>query len=338
MRGSYSRSRSGTTWRAPGSLAQVVGEVFDESRVFRIDHYVGKEAVQNILVFRFANSMSERGAARRSIRFRSPSLSRTASPSARRYYEEAGALRDMVQNHLLQVLAFVAMEPPDSLAPEHVRDRKAELLEAVRPFSADELVRGQYVAGVVEGQEVAGYRDEERVSPASTVETFVAVRAWVDNPRWKGVPFLLRTGKRLPRRTTEVTIVLRESERRLFDDAGIARLPAHHLALRIQPDEGISMVFRAKEPGPGMALDAVPMDFSYGASFRSRPAEAYERLLHDAMASDQTLFLREDGVERSWEIVAPVLDSHDTVHPYAAGTWGPSGADDLIAPRIWHAS
>jgi glucose-6-phosphate 1-dehydrogenase len=164
------------------------------------------------------------------------------------------------------------------------------------------------------------------------------VRACVDNPRWKGVPFVLRTGKRLPRRTTEVTIVLRESERRLFDDAGIARLPAHHLALRIQPDEGISMVFRAKEPGPGMALDVVPMDFSYGASFRSRPAEAYERLLHDAMASDQTLFLREDGVERSWEIVAPVLDTHDSVHPYAAGTWGPSAADDLIAPRVWRAS
>jgi glucose-6-phosphate 1-dehydrogenase len=164
------------------------------------------------------------------------------------------------------------------------------------------------------------------------------VRGWVDNPHWKGVPFLLRTGKRLPRRTTEVTIVLRESERRLFDDAGIARLPAHHLALRIQPDEGISMVFRAKEPGPGMALDVVPMDFSYGASFRSRAAEAYERLLHDAIASDQTLFVREDGVERSWEVVAPVLDTHDSVHPYAAGTWGPSAADDLIAPRVWRAS
>jgi glucose-6-phosphate 1-dehydrogenase len=146
---------------------------------------------------------------------------------------------------------------------------------------------------------------------------------------------LLRTGKRLPRRTTEVAIVLRESGLQLFDGTGIRRLPAHHLALRIQPDEGISMVFRAKEPGPGMALDAVPMDFSYGASFRTRPAEAYERLLHDAMASDQTLFLREDGVERSWEIVAPVLDTSGAVHPYAAGTWGPTAADDLIAPRAW---
>jgi glucose-6-phosphate 1-dehydrogenase len=320
-------------------LAQVVREVFDESRVFRIDHYVGKEAVQNILVFRFANSMVERAWCGEAVDNVQITVAESDGIAGRgRYYEEAGALRDMVQNHLLQVLAFVAMEPPDSLAPEDVRDRKAELLEAVRPFSADELVRGQYVAGVVGGQEVPGYRDEERVAPESTVETFVALRAWVDNARWKGVPFLLRTGKRLPRRTTEVTIVLRESERRLFDQAGIARLPAHHLALRIQPDEGISMVFRAKEPGPGMALDAVPMDFSYGASFRSRPAEAYERLLHDAMASDQTLFLREDGVERSWEIVAPVLDNQDSVHPYAAGTWGPSAADDLIAPRAWRAS
>ena len=241
----------------------------------------------------------------------------------------------MVQNHLLQVLAFVAMESPASLAPEDVRDRKAELLAAVRPFSADELVRGQYTAGVVEGDEVAGYRDEEHVVPGSTVETFVALRAWIDNERWEGVPFLLRAGKRLPHRATEVAIILREADRGLFERSGIARLPAHHLALRIQPDEGISLVFRAKEPGPGMALDSVPMDFSYGSSFRTRPTEAYERLLHDAMAGDQTLFLREDAVERSWEIVAPVLDAPGTVHPYAAGTWGPSAADELIAPRAW---
>jgi glucose-6-phosphate 1-dehydrogenase len=317
-------------------LAQVIGEVIDESRVFRIDHYVGKEAVQNILVFRFANSMVERAWCGEAVDHVQITVAESDGIGGRgRYYEEAGALRDMVQNHLLQMLAFVGMEPPDSLAPEDIRDRKAELLEVVRPFSADELVKGQYSAGVVEGREVPGYRQEELVSPTSTVETFVAVRAWVDNPRWKGVPFLLRTGKRLPRRTTEVMIVLRDSKRRLFDVAGIERLPAHHLALRIQPNEGISMVFRAKEPGPGMALDAVPMDFSYGGSFRTRSAEAYERLLHDAMASDQTLFLREDAVERSWEIVAPVLDTPGPVHPYAAGTWGPPAADELIAPRAW---
>jgi glucose-6-phosphate 1-dehydrogenase len=317
-------------------LRRIVGEVFDEPQVFRIDHYVGKEAVQNILVFRFANSMVERAWCGEAVDHVQITVAESAGIEGRgRYYEEAGALRDMVQNHLLQVLAFVAMEPPDSLAPEDVRDRKTEVLEAVRPFSADELVRGQYAAGVVEGHEVLGYRDEERVAPQSPVETFVALRAWIDNARWNGVPFFLRTGKRLPHRATEVAIVLRDSERRLFEGAGIARLPAHHLALRIQPDEGISLVFRAKEPGPGMTLDAVPMDFTYGGSFRTRSTEAYERLLHDAMAGDQTLFLREDAVERSWEIVAPVLDASGTVHPYAAGTWGPGAADELIAPRAW---
>jgi glucose-6-phosphate 1-dehydrogenase len=317
-------------------LGRIVREVFDEPQVFRIDHYLGKEAVQNILVFRFANSMVERAWCAEAVDHVQITVAESAGIDRRgRYYEEAGALRDMVQNHLLQVLSFVAMEPPDSLAPEDVRDRKAEVLEAVRVFSADDLVRGQYAAGVVEGHEVPGYRGEERVAPESSVETFVALRAWVDNPRWRDVPFLLRTGKRLPHRATEVVIVLRESERRLFEGAGIARLPAHHLALRIQPDEGISLVFRAKEPGPGMVLDAVPMDFAYGSSFRTRTTEAYERLLHDAMAGDQTLFLREDAVERSWEIVAPVLESSGTVHPYAAGTWGPSAADELIAPRAW---
>ena len=317
-------------------LDRIARKVFNEPQVFRIDHYLGKEAVQNILVFRFANAIVERAWSCDVVDHVQITVAESAGIGQRgRYYEEAGALRDMVQNHLLQVLAFVAMEPPDSLAPEDVRDRKAELLAAVRPFSADELVRGQYAAGVVEGLEVPAYRDEDRVAPGSTVETFVALRAWIDNARWKDVPFFLRTGKRLPRRATEVAIVLRESQRRLFEDAGIARLPAHHLALRIQPDEGISLVFRAKEPGPGTALDAVPMDFSYASSFRTRSAEAYERLLHDAMAGDQTLFLREDAVERSWQIAAPVLDTSGTVHPYAAGTWGPSAADELIAPRAW---
>jgi glucose-6-phosphate 1-dehydrogenase len=317
-------------------LDAITGQVFDETQVFRIDHYLGKEAVQNILVFRFANSMVERAWCGEAVDHVQITVAESVGIGQRgRYYEHSGALRDMVQNHLLQVLAFVAMEPPDSLVPEDVRDRKGELLDAVRPFSEDDLVRGQYAAGVVEGHEVVAYRDEELVAPESEVETFVAVRAWIDNARWEGVPFFLRTGKCLPRRTTEVVIVLRESERGLFEDAGIARLPAHHLALRIQPEEGISLVFRAKEPGPGMALDAVPMDFSYGGSFRTQSAEAYERLLHDAMAGDQTLFLREDAVERSWEIVAPVLGRRGAVHPYAAGTWGPAAADELIAPRAW---
>jgi glucose-6-phosphate 1-dehydrogenase len=320
-------------------LGRIVGDVFDESQVFRIDHYLGREAVQNILVFRFANSMVERAWCCEAVDHVQITVAESVGVERRgRYYEEAGALRDMVQNHLLQVLAFVAMEPPDSLAAEDVRDRKTELLEAVRPFSAAELVRGQYAAGVVEGQEVPGYHEEELVAPDSPVETFVAQRVWIDNPRWKNVPFFLRTGKRLPHRRTEVAIVLREPERRLFEGSAIAGLPAHHLALRVQPDEGISLVFRAKEPGPGMALDAVPMDFSYGDSFRTRSAQPYERLLHEAMAGDQTLFLRQDAVERSWQIVTPVLDgASGPVHPYASGTWGPSAADELITPRAWRA-
>jgi glucose-6-phosphate 1-dehydrogenase len=308
-------------------LRRTVRAVFHEAQIFRIDHYVGKEAVQNILVFRFANSMVDRAWSGEAIDHVEITVAESGGIDQRgRYYEEAGALRDMVQNHLLQVLAFVAMEAPTSLAPEAVRDRKAEVLEAVRPLSPDELVRGQYVAGVVDGHEVAGYREEEHVAADSTVETFVALRAWIDNPRWQGIPFLLRAGKRLPRRTTEVAIVFREAAHRLFDDVTDGRVAPHHLTLRIQPEEGISMVFRAKEPGPGIVLDAVPMDFSYGGSFRTRSSEPYERLLHDAMADDQTLFLREDAVERSWEIVAPVLDSPAAVHPYAAGTWGPEAA------------
>ena len=317
-------------------LDRIASEVFDERQVFRIDHYLGKEAVQNILVFRFANSMVDRAWSREVVDHVQITVAESDGIEQRgRYSEESGALRDMVPNHLLQILAFVAMEPPDSLVPENVRDRKTELLRAVRPPSVDDVVRGQYTAGVVEGREVPGYRDEERVAPESSVETYVALRVRIDNERWNGVPFFLRTGKRLPRRTTEVAIVLREPERRLFEGAGIERLPAHHLALRVQPDEGISLVFRAKEPGPGMALDAVPMDFSYARSFRTESAEAYERLLHDAMAGDQTLFLREDAVERSWEVVAPLLDASGAVHSYAAGTWGPTAAADLIAPHAW---
>jgi glucose-6-phosphate 1-dehydrogenase len=317
-------------------LDRVVRDVFAESQVFRIDHYLGKEAVQNILVFRFANSMVEGAWCRDVVDHVQITVAESGGIEGRgRYYEEAGALRDMVQNHLLQVLSFVAMEPPASLAADDIRDGKAAVLDAMRPFAADDLVRGQYAAGVVEGRAVPGYREEERVAPDSPVDTFIAARAWIDNERWHGVPFLLRAGKRLPRRTTEVAIALREPARRLFDGSDIARLPDHHLALRIQPNEGISLVFRAKEPGLGMALDAVPMDFAYGDSFRTRPTEAYERLLHDAMAGDQTLFLREDAIERSWEIVAPVLDVPGSVRPYPAGTWGPSAADDLIAPRAW---
>ena len=319
-------------------LGRVVGEVFDEPQVFRIDHYVGKEAVQNILVFRFANSMVERAWCGEAVDHVEITVAESAGIERRgRYYEQAGALRDMVQNHLLQVLAFVAMEPPASLAPEDVRDRKAELLEAVRPFSEDELVRGQYVAGVVEGREVPGYREEQLVARDSAVETFVAVRAWIDNARWQGVPFYLRTGKRLPRRAD------RGRDRAARAGAhGCSRTSAsracRHTTWRCasSPTRASRSSSGPRSPVPGWRSRPCRWTSPTAGSFRTRSSGAYERLLHDAMASDQTLFLREDAVERSWEIVAPVLDRPGTVDPYAAGTWGPQAADALIAPRRWH--
>jgi glucose-6-phosphate 1-dehydrogenase len=318
-------------------LNRTVHRVFDESQVFRIDHYLGKETVQNLLVFRFANSMFERVWNRDAIDHVQITVAESVGVEGRgSYYEEAGATKDMMQNHLLQVLSFVAMEPPRSLEPDAIRDEKVKLLRALRPLDPAEVVRGQYVGGEVEGRSVPGYRDEKGVDPRSSVETFGAARAWIDNWRWGGVPFYLRTGKRLPRRATEVLISFREAPGYLFEGMGLPRLAANHLHIAIQPDEGMSFAFHAKEPGPGFLPQIVRMQFSYGESFKKAPAEAYERLVHDAMAGDHTLFTREDGIERSWEIVAPLLGSKAAPVPYRAGTWGPAEADRLIAPRTWH--
>jgi glucose-6-phosphate 1-dehydrogenase len=317
-------------------LQSVVGDVFAERDIFRIDHYLGKETVQNILVFRFANPMLSRIWNREAIDHMQITVAESLGIEGRgRYYENAGALRDMVQNHLLQVVTFLAMEPPAALTPEGVRDAKAQLLAAMRPLDPSEVVYGQYTWGVVDGREAAGYRDEAHVARDSRVETFVAARAWIDNDRWSGVPFLVRTGKRLPRRATEVTVGLRDgAESSLFAPL-LAGQPADQITIRLQPDEGITVAFRAKEPGPAMAVRSVPMHFSYGAAFETAAAEAYERLLGDAVHGDQTLFLREDAVERAWEIVAPVLDLAHSCHPYPAGTWGPEAAEELIAPGAW---
>jgi glucose-6-phosphate 1-dehydrogenase len=252
------------------------------------------------------------------------------------FYEEAGALRDIVQNHMLQVLSFLAMEPPRSFEAEAIRDEKVKLLRALLAFEPSDIVRGQYGAGSVEGQPVPGYRAEEEVAPGSTVETFLAIRARIENWRWAGVPFFLRTGKRLPRRTTEVTIAFRDTPSYLFEGLGLPVPPPDHLTLRIQPDEGISFAFQAKEPGPRLAPRTVRMDFAYDSSFEAAPAEAYERLIHDAASGDHTLFPREDGVERAWEVVAPVLEAPPAVELYEAGSWGPAAAAELIAPRRWH--
>jgi glucose-6-phosphate 1-dehydrogenase len=318
-------------------LNKVLGSVFDESQIFRIDHFLGKETVQNILVFRFANSLFERVWNRDAIDHLQITVSESLGMEGRgSYYEESGAIRDMLQNHLLQILSFLAMEPPRSFEAEAIRDEVVKVLRTLEPFQPADCVRGQYVRGTIEGERVPGYLEEEGVAPDSETETFVAVRTCIDNWRWADVPIYLRTAKRLARRATQVVVALREAPSYLFDDVGIPRLPANHLHLRIQPDEGISLAFQAKEPGTGLSMKTVRMEFAYGGSFQSQPAEAYERLLNDAMEGDHMLFIREDAVERSWEVVAPLLGASGPLHFYRAGTMGPTEADELIAPRAWH--
>ncbi|MCA1830274.1 MAG: glucose-6-phosphate dehydrogenase, partial [Actinobacteria bacterium] len=238
-----------------------------------------------------------------------------------------------IQNHVLQVLAFLAMEPPRSLEPRSIHDEKVKLLEAVRPFDTKTTVRGQYERGTVDGERVMGYTSEDDVPTDSNTETFAAVQLSIDNWRWSGVPFFVRTGKRLADRATEITIEFRAAPGYLFD---VSPVP-NHLSIRIQPQEGASFAFQAKQPGPGFIPKTVNMDFGYEEFFgESASIDAYERLLHDAMCGDNTLFTRSDAVERAWEIVEPILHRTENVYGYASGTWGPRAADELIAPRHWH--
>jgi len=308
-------------------LTERLQAVFDERRIFRIDHYLGKETVQNIVVLRFANSTFERLWNRDVIDHVQLTVAETVGVGGRGdYYEGAGATRDLLQNHILQMLAFLTMEPPRSLEPEALRDEKVKVLRTMRPIDPDETVRGQY----------ASYRDEPDVDPASETETYVAARLHIDNWRWEGVPFYVRHGKRLARRATEIDVGFRGAPDYLFGELGLSTLPADHLSIQIQPDEGISLAFQAKRPGPGYELQTVRMDFDYDRSFMHEPAEAYERLLHDAMDGDHTLFTRADGVERAWEVVTPMLERPGPLCTYEPGTWGPVEADELIAPRRWH--
>jgi len=317
-------------------LTAVIDEVFDESRIFRMDHYLGKETVQNILVFRFANSLFERAWSREAIDHIQITVAESIGVETRgSYYEESGAIRDILQNHLLQVLSFLAMEPPRSLEPDAIRDETTKLLSAVRPLDPREMVRGQYSAGVIDGERVPGYREEQDVAPDSEVETSVAVRAWIDNWRWSDVPIFMRTGKRLAHHATEIAVVFQRPPGYLFEGVGLPPPPSDHLVIRIAPTEGISFDFQAKKDGPGFEPEPERMNFSDGDP-ASTP-DAYERLLHDAMIGDQTLFTRRDGVERAWELVEPILAEPGPVHLYPAGSWGPKEADELIAPREWHA-
>ena len=319
------------------ALSETIHGVFDESQVFRIDHYLGKETVQNILVFRFGNAVFERVWNRDSIDHVQFTVAESIGIEGRgAFYEETGALRDILQNHVFQVLSLLTMEAPGSLKPEAVRDEKAKLFQAMRPLTSADIVRGQYGASLLAGEKVAGYRQEPGVAARSHTETFAALKLQIDNWRWSGVPFYLRTGKRLPKRITLVTIVFREAPVHLFAGTGIDALKPNMLNISIQPDEEITFEFIAKVPGQEMRVEPVEMEFSYDEAFSVQPAEAYERLIHDAMDGDHTLFARSDSVDRAWEVVKPILDHLPPVEPYQAGTWGPKGADVLIAPRLWH--
>jgi glucose-6-phosphate 1-dehydrogenase len=319
-----------------------------EQQVFRIDHYLGKETVQNILMFRFSNSIFERLWNRESVDHVQITVSEKAGVGGRgSYYEEAGALRDMVQNHLLQVLALVTMEPPVSLEAESIRDEKVKLLKSIRPLTGDDVarqvVRGQYFAGMVNGQAQPGYRQEPKVQPDSNVETYAALKLFVDNWRWSGVPFYLRTGKCLPLGASEVRIQFRPTPHVLFAAACNSRLDLNALTLRLQPNEGISMRFNGKVPGTSVAVRPVRMHFSYNSEFGAYTPEAYERLLLEAIAGDATLFIRRDEVEAAWQIVDAIRRGWDgkpltNREFYAAGTWGPVAADDLLMQtrHVWH--
>jgi glucose-6-phosphate 1-dehydrogenase len=319
-----------------------------EQQVCRIDHYLGKETVQNILMFRFSNSIFERLWDRNLIDHVQITVSEKLGVGQRSgYYEEAGALRDMVQNHMLQVLSLVAMEPPVSLEAESIRDEKVKLLRSIRALApedvAKQVVRGQYFAGAVDGQPMPGYRQEPKVKPDSNVETYVALKLFIDNWRWSGVPFYLRTGKCLPQSASEVRVQFRSTPHVLFAAQCGSKLDANALALRLQPNEGISLHFNGKVPGMSLGVRPVRMHFSYDAEFGAYTPEAYERLLLDAIAGDATLFIRRDEVETAWKIVDSIRAGWDgkpltNREFYAAGTWGPVAAEDLLAQsgHVWH--
>ncbi|MGI9022992.1 MAG: glucose-6-phosphate dehydrogenase [Acidimicrobiales bacterium] len=321
------------------ALAATVGAVFDESQVYRIDHYLGKETVQNVLALRFANAIFEPVWNRRYVDHVQITVTESLGVGHRGgFYENAGALRDIVQNHVMQVLALTLMEPPATFDAGGIRDEKVKALRAVDIYEpeqvATEVVRAQYRRGWVQGAEVPSYREEEGVDPHSVTETYVAMRLHIDNWRWAGVPVYVRTGKRLPKRITEVAIQFKEVPHLPFGGSQTEGLGPDLLVLRIQPDAGITLRFGAKVPGQAFQVRSVSMDFFYGAAFLEETPEAYERLLLDALVGDPTLFIRADEVEQAWRICDPVLKAWTTddvpLARYEAGTWGPAEADRLL--------
>ena len=327
-------------------LNDAIGQVFPEEHVFRIDHYLGKETVQNLMALRFANALFEPVWNAAHIDHVQITVAETLGVEGRAgYYDGAGALRDIVQNHMLQLLCLIAMEPPNSLGADAVRDEKLKVLKSLVPMTpenvAERTVRGQYRAGASSGGPVPGYL-EELGKPASQTETFVALRAEIANWRWAGVPFFLRTGKRLAARVSEIVVAFRPIPHSVFD-ASAGPIAANQLIIRLQPDESIKLLLMMKDPGPGgMRLQQEPLDMTFAETFGGRNADAYERLLMDVVRGNQTLFMRRDEVEAAWSWVDPILEAwaanHEVPKPYTSGTWGPSASIALVerAGRTWH--
>jgi glucose-6-phosphate 1-dehydrogenase len=314
-----------------------------EEQIYRIDHFLGKETVQNIMALRFANGLFEPIWNRDRIDHVQITVAESIGVETRgKFYEATGALRDMVPNHLFQLVAMTAMEPPVSFDAEDIRAKKAEMFKAIHPLSLSDVVRGQYDSGIIGDEKAKAYRAEDNVAPESAVETYVAMRLTIDNWRWAGVPFYLRTGKRLAKRYTEIAIRFKRAPLALFRETPVEELDADWLILRVQPEEGIRLRFNAKRPGPAMALESVAMEFKYKDWFKQAPSVGYETLIYDCLIGDATLFQRADQVEAAWALVEPVLTGWAATTPrhfpnYAAGSEGPSAANDLLARdgRSW---
>jgi glucose-6-phosphate 1-dehydrogenase len=336
----------GRDLQTAGELNGILYKWFDESQIYRIDHYLGKETVQNIMILRFANAIFEPVWNRNHINNIQVTIAETLGVERRAdYYDKSGALRDMFQNHMLQMMALVAMEPPISFHADHIRDEKAKLLRSIRPFNLDSwnscFVRAQYGPGAVDGRDVPGYRTEEGVGSESHTETFLAARLFVDNWRWKDVPFYLRTGKRLARKTTEIAVAFKQVPHSLFSSVGLDEMPPNVLVLKIQPEEGISLRFQAKRPGSKICMGTLNMNFNYRDVFGVEMPESYQRLLLDCMVGEQTLFTRFDSVEVAWQLLTPVLEAWQNgqtpLFEYPAGSDSFPEADALLTTdgRQW---